>query len=128
MNSKDEKLIKDFLLDFSNLKESHFNLCWIIPPLLLSRKILKNRNETSKFTQEIIGITYKDYVYRSRPMLVGKVLKDVMNMDSNETLKVLNNLTAFYESLTQEEDPNTPKDNKNKNSDFFSDWSKFLKK
>ncbi|MEA0552924.1 hypothetical protein U1P98_04270 [Lysinibacillus irui] len=126
MNSHDEKLIKDFLLAFADQKESQLNINWIIPTLIFSRKLFKNQNETKKFTKEVLGIEYKDYVYRSRAMLTGKILKDIMKMDSPTSLTVLNNLITFIKTLVVSniEDTEQLKDT----DSFFSEWSNFLKK
>ncbi|GEM_PF-6061738 len=129
MNSHDEKLIKDFLLAFADQKESQLNINWIIPTLIFSRKLFKNQNETKKFTKEVLGIEYKDYVYRSRAMLTGKILKDVMKMDSPTSLTVLNNLITFIKTLVASNIEDDTEELKIKDTDsFFSEWSKFLKK
>lgn len=127
MNSHEEKLIKDFLLAFADQKESQLNINWIIPTLIFSRKLFKNQKATKTFTKEVLGIVYKDYVYKSRALLVGKISKDVMKMDSPTSLTVLNNLTAYIKSLVaSNKDVNEHFEIKDTDL-FFSEWSKFLK-
>lgn len=127
LNSHEEKLIKDFLLAFADQKESQLNINWIIPTLIFSRKLFKNQKATKTFTTEVLGIVYKDYVYKSRALLVGKISKDVMKMDSPTSLTVLNNLTAYIKSLVaSNKDVNEHFEIKDTDL-FFSEWSKFLK-
>lgn len=127
MNEREEKVVKDFILSFNGVKESQLQLVWLIPPLIFSRKLLKNQSATKKFTTEILGLTYKDYVYKSRPLLVGKLQKDILSMDSTSAFNRLRKLTEFYTLLSN---PSKSSNSNQKESEdtFFSEWSKYLTK
>ncbi len=125
MNSKEEKVVKDFLLEFENIKESQLSISWIIPSLILSRKLFKNQSHTKKFTNEVLLMDFRDYVYKSRPLLLGKINKEIISLESDKALTILNNIVKFIYSL---DDSNNSQPNNKKNMDsFFSEWSQFLK-
>ncbi|WP_369902427.1 hypothetical protein [Bacillus manliponensis] len=126
MNKQDEKQIKVFLKGIEDVSETKIEIYWILPPLLFSRKVFRNKKDLEKFISTVLKMHFAEYVYRSRTILLGRVMKKIHNMSLEEVVKVNNRLTEFLmNAVTEEEKPNH---SKTKDDGFFSDWESFLNK
>ncbi|PGQ52696.1 hypothetical protein [Bacillus cereus] len=126
MNKQDEKLIKAFLYKIENVSETNIELFWILPPLLYSKKTLKKRKDVEDFVVNVLDMKFSNYVYKSRSILVGRVLKNIHNMELEESVKLRNKLIHFFRENVKNSDKNL--DKSNSDASFFSDWAEILRK
>ncbi|MFD0768886.1 hypothetical protein ACFQZ1_08160 [Bacillus sp. CGMCC 1.60114] len=126
MNKQDEKLIKTFLYEIENLTETNIELFWILPPLLYSKKTLKNRKDVENFVVNVLDMKLSNYVFKSRSILVGRVLRNIHKMDLETSVKLRNNLIYFFREKVDNTEKNLEKSNSN--DAFFSDWAQILEK
>lgn len=126
MNKQDEKLIKTFLYEVENVTETNIELFWILPPLLYSKNTFKKRKDVENFVVNVLDMKFSNYVFKSRSILVGRVLKNIHKMDLETSVKLRNNLIHFFRENIYDSDKNLVKPN---SSDaFFSDWAQILGK
>lgn len=123
MNKQDENLIKNFLFEMEDTSESSFELFWVLPPLLFSKKIFKKKQDVQEFVETILGISLSSYVYRSRTLLVGQVNKKIFQMDIETSVEIRNNVIKFLKGIIINESQSKKSGVDN---NFFSDWAKYL--
>jgi hypothetical protein len=128
MNKTDEKDFKIFLSKVNenmneNFGETNQELFWMIPPLIFSKKLFKNGKSLNQFISEVFEIEFRPYVYKSRTILLGRLLKRINGLSPEECVKVSNELVNFSKKLIEGNDKHVKKGD---SSNFFSDWSNYL--
>lgn len=127
MNQKDEKIFKNFLHKTNDINETKLELYWLLPSLVISKKTFKNRESIQKFVEGVLEMKFADYVYNSRSILIGRILKKIHTMDLEDSVVLTNRLVEFLKDniITNKEAKDKSKSN---DTDFFDDWSKYLDK
>ena len=116
-----------FIDEISLSSESKNEIYQIIVPLVLSKKVFRNSKELKLFTIEIIDLDLADYVYRSRALLLGRIMKYINDLSIEESVKINYKIVEFIKSI-QNINGNLEYGNKNTNkkSSFFSDWNNLI--
>ncbi|EFD04340.1 hypothetical protein HMPREF0631_1368 [Peptostreptococcus anaerobius 653-L] len=58
-----------------------YKIIGIISEIILSKKLFVKNSEIDEFVYEILGVSFKDYVYKSRTMVVAKITRIIYNSD-----------------------------------------------
>lgn len=126
MNKQDEKQIKLFLKNIGDVSETKIELYWTVAPLIFSKNFFKKRSDLELFVVSVLTMNFANYVYKSRTILLGRIMKAIHNMPLEEAVKINNNLMNFISKNigVEEKTENT----KSKSQGFFSDWEGFLNK
>lgn len=130
---KDEE-IKKFISEITIISENKNELYSIIIPLLLSRKVFKNSTEKKDFVENVLGLKIADYAYRSKTILIGKIVNEINNQEieyvfnmNKKVNKFLMDLISANKIMDKENDKQIYKANKKgKNSSLFSNWSNYI--
>ena len=131
MNKDTENLIKDYLKDDYVLSESKNELYSIIIPALFSKKFFKSGSEIKDFLRKTVNITYDNYVFKSRTLIVSKIIKTINDMSLEESIELnkilLSEITKIIKNnlKTTSVNRNTNKKIKNKKSAFLN-WIEYI--
>lgn len=60
----------------------------ILSVLLLSKDIFPHNETIKGFLMEVLELSYKDYVFRSRTLLCARVTRDIINERAGNNYKV----------------------------------------
>jgi len=86
----------------------------LIFKLVLDKDIL-DKKKIYRFIEETLNKTYKEYVFRGRPYLASRVLKDLeVELDYNDLLKISKKIVDFL-SEDMEDSSNNKKNTNNNN-------------
>ena len=97
MDSNIFKLLNEVMPTTEN-KNEVYN---IIIPLILSKKIFKNSKELKEFVENILEFKIADYAYKSRTILLGKVIKFIAELELSASIELNKNLTTFLEDTIE---------------------------
>lgn len=85
------------LVIFRNeLKNKHvhkYKLTGIFSQLIFSKEIFKKNSDIDNFIQDVLDLSFKAYVMKSRTMIVSKISKLIF--DSNDINKYIKPLSIF---------------------------------
>ena len=129
-----DKEIKDFIGDINIISDNKNELYSILIPLLLSRKVFKNSNEKREFIENVLGIKIANYAYKSRTILIGKVINEINSMEIEHAFKLNKKVNKFLldlinanRILNREINKGIKKNKKNKKNSLFYNWSNYIK-
>ena len=129
-----DKEIKDFIGDINIISDNKNELYSILIPLLLSRKVFKNSNEKREFIENVLGIKIANYAYKSKTILIGKVINEINSMEIEHAFKLNKKLNKFLldfinanRNLNREINKGIKKNKKNKKNSLFYNWSNYIK-
>ena len=94
-----DKEIKDFIGDINIISDNKNELYSILIPLLLSRKVFKNSNEKREFIENVLGIKIANYAYKSKTILIGKVINEINSMEIEHAFKLNKKVNKFLLDL-----------------------------
>ena len=124
--SLDEKKIKFYL------KKNEINtieLMGIMGMIIISKDILKRNSEVKELIEKALGLTFPEYVIRSRTLMSARVNRFLVGIDNeSEIKKYQKKILNYLESL---EDPKVPekvvrKAKKENENDKLKKWLKGL--
>ncbi|MDU2163296.1 hypothetical protein [Intestinibacter bartlettii] len=129
-----DKEIKDFIGDINIISDNKNELYSILIPLLLSRKVFKNSNEKREFIENVLGIKIANYAYKSKTILIGKVINEINSMEIEHAFKLNKKVNKFLldlinanRILNREINKGIKKNKKNKKNSLFYNWSNYIK-
>lgn len=118
-----------FIGEISLASEFKNEIYQTIVPLVLSKKVFRNSKELKLFTVEIMNLRFADYVYKSRPLLLGRILKYVSELSIEESVKINYNIVEFIKSIQNiNNDIEIEPKKVHKKSSFFNDWNELINK
>ncbi|MFC0907036.1 hypothetical protein ACFHWD_20470 [Clostridium sp. MT-14] len=130
MNKRDEEFVKKYINNINVISENKTELYMILIPLILSKKLIKKRNQLQYFVEEVIITEFAKYAYNSRTILVGKLMKYINDLPIEEAVSVNERVVSFIKKLILENnEDSTNKEVKKKTkkmTHFFSDWDKVI--
>lgn len=74
-----------FRNELKNKQVHTYKLIGIVSELIFSKEVFQKNKDISTFTQDVFNITYKDYVVKSRTMVVAKISR-LLHLCDNETM------------------------------------------
>ena len=129
-----DKEIKDFIGNINIISDNKNELYSILIPLLLSRKVFKNSNEKREFIENVLGIKIANYAYKSKTILIGKVINEINSMEIEHAFKLNKKVNKFLldlinanRILNREINKGIKKNKKNKKNSLFYNWSNYIK-
>ena len=136
MNRDYEKNIKAFINEISVISENKTELYYILSPLILSKKVFSNKNQLKEFTNNTLKINFGDYVYKSRSVLLGRIIKFINDLSIEEAVnlnrEVMNFIVNYITNVKKDENKNTKKQSRKskmtKQENFFTQWDKVINK
>ncbi|MCX4269533.1 MAG: hypothetical protein OSJ62_12860 [Lachnospiraceae bacterium] len=125
MDSNIFKLLNEVMPTTEN-KNEVYN---IIIPLILSKKIFKNSKELKEFVENILEFKIADYAYKSRTILLGKVIKFIAELELSASIELNKNLTTFLEDTIEinSKKKEEKKSSKNHSESLFQTWNNYIK-
>lgn len=81
--------------ELKNTKVPKYKLIGIVTEILLSKEVFKKNSEISIFLKEIFAIEYKEYVMKSRTMIVAKTNRIIHNLENDEYIIYKKKLLAY---------------------------------
>ncbi|WP_077736431.1 hypothetical protein [Bacillus sonorensis] len=96
--------------------------------ILLSKSIINKNDEIPNFIKNIFKIDFKDYVYKSRTLVVARVARIVEKMNLEELDNTINLLIKLFELENSSVNKKNNKKDKNNNSVLktIDDWVKVI--
>lgn len=80
-------------------------LITILMQLILNKKLFKTNKECVEFLQATLGFTFADYVVKNKTILIGKVIRQINEIEDLETVKnYINNVYRFMEVILEDEE------------------------
>lgn len=118
-----------FIEEISCVSEYKNEVYEILIPLILSRQVFKNSKELKIFVNEVIHLDIPNYLFKSRTLLLGRVLKEINDIEIEEAVKINHNIIEFIDSIqnTNNNEEVRTKSEK-RSSSFFSDWNALINK
>lgn len=84
-----------FRNELKNKNIPTYKVIGIVAELLLSREIFRANDDIRDFLDEIFSIRFKDYLYKSRTLLVSRTIRVLLSMDNQTSYK--SNLYLFVQ-------------------------------
>lgn len=141
MNPNNEKVIRNFLTTISNVSENKNDIYSVVIPLILSKKVFKKSAELKSFMETVLDFKFNDYVYKSRSILIGRVVRLVNELSVEDSVVLNEKVTKFLldiidinnesnknseEVINGNNGKRVAKTKKKKATSFFSDWNKYI--
>lgn len=104
--------------ELKNTKIPKYKLIGIMTEIILSKEIFKKNSEISLFLKENFGIDYKNYITKSRTMIVAKTSRIIHNLENNEYTMYKKTLLSYI-NLEIEKLKN---DEKKREKNQFDGW------
>lgn len=124
--SNDNKQIINQRLDQS--KNNLIDLLGILVAIIVGKEYFKRNSEVGLFIEEILGVTFPEYVIRSRTLMAARACRLVINYEEKETEKIIYKINLKLKEIMSEEEKSTVspiKKNKKKNeNDKLEKWLK----
>lgn len=110
----------EYIEEFKKLSKSKLSITQtkslflgLIFKLVLDKEIL-DKNKIYEFTKEIIKKEYKEYLFRGRPYLASRILKDLeMETEYNDLLKITKSIIEYLHRDEDTLSKDSSKGNKN---------------
>lgn len=93
-----------FRNELKNKNVSNYKLIGIVTELIFSKEIFKRNSDISAFIQEIFDIKFKDYILKSRTMIVAHICRImVCQNEFRNKDKLLNFINSKIEQIKNEQ-------------------------
>ena len=91
MSTKYSKSNLSKLSGRTNIEVLRLELYSIITDVLLSKEFFNKNSDIATFTNKV-NLNYADYLFRSRTLLLARILRDVKKADKKELIIILRSL------------------------------------
>ena len=91
--------------ELKNTKIQTYKLVGIVCELVLSKEIFKNNTDIEDFIIGVFNLKFKDYLYKSRTLLVARLTREILKND--KYAKQIKLLYKFIVSKIDEDNMNT---------------------
>lgn len=81
--------------ELKNSKVPKYKLIGIVTEILISKEIFQKNFEIGLFLKEIFDIDYKEYVMKSRTMIIARTSRIIHNSENDEYIDYKKNLYFF---------------------------------
>ncbi len=96
-----------FRNELKNRNVSNYKLIGIVTELIFSKEIFKKNSDISVFIQEIFDITLKDYILKSRTMIVAHTCRMIVKQNEFKNKgKLLDFINLKIEQIKNEQTSN----------------------
>ncbi|MBE5061033.1 MAG: hypothetical protein KH045_04745 [Megamonas funiformis] len=97
--------------ELKNKNIAKYKVIGIVAELLLSKKIFNKNVDIEKFLEETFNLYFKTYLYKSRTLLVARVIREIIKLENNSSYK--KRLFLFIDKKIEELKNEAPKNSKN---------------
>lgn len=104
-------MYKELILFRNELKNKSipkYKVIGIVSELLLSKQIFLKNADIEEFLNNVFGLKFKAYLYKSRTMVVARVTKEIIALEKDNEYK--NNLYKFVQKKIDESKGNEKKE------------------
>lgn len=111
-------MYKELILFRNELKNKSipkYKIIGIVSVLLLSKQIFSKNADIEEFLNDVFGLKFKAYLYRTRTMIVARVTKEIIALEKDDEYK--NKLYKFVQKKIDE-----LKDNEKKEKNQLDGW------
>ncbi|WP_273750507.1 hypothetical protein [Leuconostoc mesenteroides] len=98
-----------------NSSTERFEIQGIVSTIILSTLYFKHNSDIPPFLKEVFDIEYKDYVLKSRTMILARTIRFVDKLDDKATDKIRKELLKWFEDFGYDE-PFSKNISRNKNA------------
>lgn len=109
-------MYKNLILFRNELKNKvvpNYKIIGIVSELLLSKKIFPKNIDIEDFLKDIFGLELKSYLFKSRSLIVSKVIREIKSMKKENTYK-----RKLYKFIEQKIEELRDEDEKKQRNDF----------
>ncbi|EHZ9205067.1 hypothetical protein HRG49_04305 [Enterococcus faecalis] len=99
------------------------NLYGLISAVILSKTIFKRNSEISVFL-ELVNITVKDYVMKSRTLLLSRIIRDIEKMDADQLKKIQKETVNYLFSIQDIQEVTSKKNKRNSIDDVLEKFGR----
>lgn len=99
------------------------NLYGLISAVILSKTIFKRNSEISVFL-ELVNITVKDYVMKSRTLLLSRIIRDIEKMDADQLKKIQKETVNYLFSIQNIQEVTSKKNKRNSIDDVLEKFGR----
>lgn len=99
-----------FRNELKNKNIYKYKVIGIIAELLLSKKIFNKNSDIESFLEKTFNLYFKTYLYKSRTLLVARVIREIIAIENENTYK--KKLYVFIEEKIEELKSEAPKNNR----------------
>ncbi|MBS5198568.1 MAG: hypothetical protein KHY93_15865 [Clostridiales bacterium] len=108
-----------FRNELKNNKMPKYKMEGIVSEMLISRDIFKKNSEIKNFLNYVFDLDYKDYVMKSRTLIVARTVKTIHNSEETEYNLYKKKLMVFTSKAIEDwKDREGSKENRNE----FNGW------
>ena len=99
------------------------NLYGLMSAVILSKTIFKRNSEISVFL-ELVNITVKDYVMKSRTLLLSRIIRDIEKMDADQLKKIQKETVNYLFSIQDIQEVTSKKNKRNSIDDVLEKFGR----
>ncbi|EAG1933845.1 hypothetical protein BB995_00485 [Listeria monocytogenes] len=115
-------MYKNLILYRNELKNKmlpKYKILGIVTEIILSKELFEKNIDLTAFLLEVFNVTYKDYVMKSRTMILARTNRLIDKSSGEQVLEYRKKLTPFIlEKIDELNDADQNKNDKN----LFSGW------
>lgn len=104
-----------FRNELKNKSVPKYKIIGIVSELLLSRQVFPRNKDIQEFLKEVFSLEFKEYLFKSRTLVVARVTREILIMERDTTYKM-----KLYKFVQQKVDDLKATDKKEKNQ--FDGW------
>ena len=86
--------------ELKNKSIHKYKIIGMVSELLLSKKVFSNNQAIQEFLSDVFSLEFKEYVFRSRTLIVARVTREILKIDDDSTYK--NKLYDFVQQKIDE--------------------------
>lgn len=101
-------------MDFEN-KKLYTDLIGVNTLILFSKEIFKKNEEIEPYIKEVFDLQFKNYLYRSRTLLIARTNKHIYNLSSEEAREKLKIVKTYLDKENRVEEKNEKKNTAKEN-------------
>lgn len=103
--------------ELKNTKVPKYKTIGIVTEILISKEVFKKNEEIREFLMRIFNISYKDYVMKSRTMVIARTSRLIHNSENDEYIVYKRNLYSFINLQIEK-----MKEEQKKEKNEFNGW------
>lgn len=107
----------------SSLKDKNiptFQMLGIVSEIILSKELFKKNTDISKFLMEVFDLSYKEYVMRSRTLILSRTVRHIYDSEDKNYQMFRKRLLNFIEKVYYKDDTKDKKTKKNSVSEWVT--------
>ena len=108
------KMFNYYRSELKSKNIARYKLIGITTELILDTKFFTKNEDIAPFLEEVYNLTFKDYIMKSRTMIIARTSREIYRLDSKMYDQLRRRMLDFLNEFLSSIDTNT----KNGNNDF----------